>query len=177
MGDQWTWGRGHLSTPTPKMDMKSGLQLLISIICWSFTQGINPPEQEEDKVDFDKVCEIVLEFFTTTAEMMPTSGSGTPNEVIEFIFEEWDGGESDEADNCISVEEFSAWVEDIKQSASEAEDRGNDDYGGEDSSTEEDFMWFFNQMSGGDECISREDLLNSMGAIEVCLEAMKQSNL
>jgi len=111
-----------------------------------------------------------MEFFTTTAEMMPTSGSGTPNEVIEFIFEEWDGGESDEADNCISVEEFSAWVEDIKQSAS-AEDRG-----GEDSSTEADFMWFFNQMSGGDECISREDLLNSMGAIEVCLEAMKQNN-
>ena len=56
-----------------------------------------------------------------------------------------------------------------------AEDRGNDDYGG--SSTEENFMWFFNQMSGGDECISREDLLNSMGAIEVCLEAMKQNNL
>ena len=58
-----------------------------------------------------------------------------------------------------------------------AEDRGNDDYGGEDLPTEEDFMmWFFNQMSGGDECISREDLLNSMGAIEVCLEAMKQNN-
>merc|ERR1719300_917451 len=106
--------------------MKSGLHLVSSRICWSFTQGISPPERE--------------------------------------------GGESDEADNCISVEEFSAWVEDIKQSAS-AEDRG-----GEDSSTEADFMWFFNQMSGGDECISREDLLNSMGAIEVCLEAMKQNN-
>ena len=52
-----------------------------------------------------------------------------------------------------------------------AEDRGS-----EDSSPEADFMWFFNQMSGGDECISREDLLNSMGAIEVCLEAMKQNN-
>ena len=52
-----------------------------------------------------------------------------------------------------------------------------EDRGGEDSSTEADFMWFFNQMSGGDECISREDLLNSMGAIEVCLEAMKQNNL
>jgi len=155
--------------------MKSGLQLLISIICWSFTQGINATEQEGDNVDCDKVCEVVMEFFTTTAEMMPTSGSGTPNEVIEFIFEEWDGGESDEADNCISVEEFSAWVEDIKQSASEAEDRGNDD-GAEDSFTEEDFMWFFNQMSGGDECISREDLLTSMGAIEVCQEAMKQNN-
>ena len=60
-----------------------------------------------------------MKFWANKSNLNICSGSGTPNEVIEFIFEEWDGGESDEADNCISVEEFSAWVEDIKQSASE----------------------------------------------------------